>query len=92
MIKEDVKTSGADWAGYYRTYDKGIMLIMPNTGNNIQGVYVSQYGGTIRFIKGERNANAINYSYNEFWLGDENDKPSETSGTGIMVMKDDGKF
>ncbi len=90
MFKEDAKIGGADWAGFYRTYDKGIMLIIPNTGNNIQGINVSQYGGTIRFFKGERVGNGINYTYDEFWLGDETDKPSETKGTGFMVMKDDG--
>jgi hypothetical protein len=91
MFKADLKIGGADWAGFYRTYDKGIMLIIPNTGNNIQGINVSQYGGTIRFFKGERIGNGINYSYDEFWLGDETDPPSETTGTGFMVMKDDGK-
>ena len=91
MFKEDLNLGGADWAGFYRTYDKGIMLILPNTGNNIQGINVSQYGGTIRFFKGERVGNGINYSYDEFWLGDKKDPPSESSGTGFMVMKDDGK-
>lgn len=90
MYKEDVKIGGADWAGFYRTYDKGVMLIIPNTGQNIQGFYVSQYGGTIRYFKGERKGNAINYSYTETWLGDGKDKASESSGKGVMVMKDDG--
>ena len=80
MFKEDLNLGGADWAGFYRTYDKGIMLILPNTGNNIQGINVSQYGGTIRFFKGERVGNGINYSYDEFWLGDKKDPPSESSG------------
>lgn len=41
-------------------------------------------GGTIRFFKGERVGNGINYSYDEFWLGDEKDSPSETTDTDVQ--------
>lgn len=91
MYKEDAEISGKDWAGFYRTYDKGFMLLIPNTGNNIQGIYVSPCGNTIRFISGECKGNGITYKYEEIFLGDEDTKPYDQTGTGFMVMKDDGK-
>jgi hypothetical protein len=88
MYKEDVNIGGADWAGYYRNYDKGIMLLIPNTGNNIQGVYMSEFGSYVMFIKGQRQGNMIKYTYEQIHFAEQT---TSEKGTGIMVMKDDGK-
>lgn len=90
MYKEDLKLTPADWAGFYKTYRKELMIIVPASDSSITGIYTYNYsnGLLVGTLKGTLKGNGVEFEWNEALIGS-NEAPE--SGNGFMIMKENRK-
>ncbi len=103
FFREDLKLTPADWAGFYRTHRKEVMLIAPAPDGGITGFYtvnyykgavvnykgrqVSRRGMEIGMLKGTLRGNGVDFSWKETVHGKKG--ASEEGDVGFMTMKED---
>jgi hypothetical protein len=103
FYREDLKLTPTDWAGFYRTHRKEILLIAPTPDGGITGFYtvnyykgavvnyegrqVSRRGMEIGVFKGTLRGNGVDFAWKEIIHG--KNGQSEESDVGFMTMKED---
>jgi len=89
LYKEDLILKPADWAGFYRTYRKELMIIVPSKDSGIVGLYTINYsnGLLLGTLSGKLKGNGVTFTWTETMIGEN----SSESGSGFMVMKENKK-
>jgi hypothetical protein len=103
LYREDLKLTPADWAGFYRTHRKEVMLIAPAPDGGILGFYTINYykgavvnykgkqvnrrGLEIGVLKGTLRGNGVDFVWKEIIHGKKGS--TEETDVGFMIMKED---